>query len=431
MDSRENGFERNSAPPIESNLMNSAKSFFKKYDLLFLVAGLIFLFAAFCWVKKDWVHDEKYHVPLVYQFHDSYLGKRPFSLNYNASASPGFFLIFGLWSLVSLKLWWLRLLSLGCSLLSFFLLARLLRAQQDDWLFLAAAWLSGPWAILSSFTVHTEQIGMVFVLLALNAFLCCRSARNGFAWMTLIPLVRLYYIFVFPTTTLYFWIFKKRNWTIAFGFLISLIPLYILYRHWGGLTSPAFRAGYGAAGVGLSFRLSYLLRIWQMAATLGFYLLPWLWIWRDRIKSISWKSMSFYLVLSAGMGGYFSLGMAGPLDSFLRLVFRVPHLPLFHAVSELQPLSRIVYVGGLFSFFLFLHLSVENNWKENIIVGWSALFFYGMSLAFTGILFVERYLFPMQLPLMMLGYPVASKERRSWMLFLPYILLGAGHAFSK
>ena len=121
-----------------------------------------------------------YHLPTIRMFAHELPGVR--LKDYPAAQTPLFHLVMALWSkLVGFRLWLLRLLNVAFSYLAvlalFRLLARELGLGRRRAFALALVFALSPYFFGASFTLLTDNLGLLFALLALTGFQ--RAARAG------------------------------------------------------------------------------------------------------------------------------------------------------------------------------------------------------------------------------------------------------------
>ena len=200
-----------------------------------------------------------FHVPTILQFADE-LPAVDFE-HYPAAQTPLFHLLMAIWvKVVGFEAWQLRLLNVAISYVALLVLYRWL---VDGFSFerrqaLAFTLLFGlsPYVLGPSFAVLTDNLGILFGILALERF--HRSARQhslgqfalGCAAMSAAILTRQAFLFLAPVAA---WAllsmrpeFRRLAAGVSFGAL-SIAPLAVLVVVWGGLVPK----GADAASCGL------------------------------------------------------------------------------------------------------------------------------------------------------------------------------------
>lgn len=147
-----------------------------------------------------------YHLPTIVQFHDQLLGVD--LVDYPAAQTPLYHLLAAIWGqLVGMELWRLRIIGVLASYAAVLVLYRLLRrnAALDAWpaAGLALLFAFSPYVFGQSFILGTDNLGLLFCLLALERFLA--FSRDGlrlapFAlaclWLCLALLTRQSYVWL-------------------------------------------------------------------------------------------------------------------------------------------------------------------------------------------------------------------------------------------
>ncbi len=147
-----------------------------------------------------------YHLPTIVQFHDQLPGVD--LVDYPAAQTPLYHLLVALWGqLVGMELWRLRIVGVVASYAAVLVLYRLLRRHGalDAWpaAGLALVFALSPYVFGQSFILGTDNLGLLFCLLAIERFLA--FSRDGlrlapFAlaclWLSLALLTRQSYVWL-------------------------------------------------------------------------------------------------------------------------------------------------------------------------------------------------------------------------------------------
>jgi hypothetical protein len=435
--------------------MNKLRPFYLP-TLLMLIA-CVGLFVVFNLFKPGPVHDEQYHKKTSDYFAAMIVGSEPFTLDYANSLGPLFYLIQGFLSAVSHQsLIVARLLSFIVSVGTIYLIFHSSKIRDDDskWMPLVL-YFSGSWALLGSMSLHSEAFAGFCLTIVCISFANAINSQNNKCltenWalvslgITSAVLIRVYMVFLIPTVFICAVILLGfKNWRPYFWTLMGVILPILLWIHWGGLVPPQFahgnelstplqyRTGFGGSGQNLSWSMERLLRIPSMAAHLGIYALPWLWTLRSRFIKNSTSILIFSFVAMVS-GLLLSLGMAGPVDSLLRKILNIAKVVPFTPVSDEIFLVRVIYTVGMFSFLTFLWCGRKHILQRDPLtcICLLCLLFYALSLPFSGVLFVERYLHPMCLVVTLFGLSITNDLKRDLWPWFPFLLMSVLHAFSK
>jgi len=421
---------------VDDNTKSSLPRAYRIYSLILFWA----LFALSVSMRPEPVIDEIYHPDTSALIRAMLLGERDLSIDYANSLGPVFYFAYALWSIPSQGLDWLRALSGLLACINVILLCKLLSVHTPKaYATLWAAFLAGPWMMMSSMTVHGEQLALFFTLLVLAYLVSPRRAEHGRAQtivgvvaLALAPITRVQSIYLFASLGLTA-LLRREKRLFALGLLVlASIPTLIVWTHWGWLTPPAYRSAYGPAGYDLGFQPSWLLRPIQMFAHLGIYLSPWLVVLRRRLVGMRpsvWLVMAG-VSLSASLLG--PLGIPGPINSALGALFGLPESPMVPFVSADAHYwgLRLCYSFGLLIFQVWAWLVWLDVGRRNGLINFCALSLacYAILYIPAGVLFVERYVLPMYVLVLVVNFTVVeAREIRVWP-FLPFVLLGAIHS---
>jgi hypothetical protein len=301
-----------------------------------------------------------------------------------------------------------------------------------------AIW-SGPWFLLSALTVHTEQAAALATVAGIYFFMRADSLRPpylAFFSASASVLIRLHNLFVFPAMA---WVGLRKYSlrTLVGPAVLATIPLVLLWWIWGGLMPPLARITWGAGGLALGFQGEWLLRPLIVCAHIGFYSFP---LGLALSEYRGWPSKSVWLPLLVGalaLGLIFSLGIAGPLNSTLKTILHRPVSVPFVPISQLWWASRLIYALGLMTFVglvILMGMKAESRQPQPLFcllgVG-----FYAVSVIFAGALFVERYIFLVNILFQISVWSTLQDNfRRPWLLtiaYLPYAGMAGLHCLLK
>jgi hypothetical protein len=403
----------------------------------------LMLFATFCiysFCKRNLIHDEVTHVPVVIDFGRMFAGEKAWTLDYNNSLGPVFYSFYSLFRLVNKSLLITRLPSFLFTVANITLIYRCLRPAGSSFGACMAVYLSGPWSCLSAFTVHGEQMACFTTLVAMIC-LCKEpdsqrtigNSVTGCAALALTPMVRIYSVFIFPAIAGLALANRQYRKLIPY-IAAAVVPSCIVFWIWKGITPPAFSAVEGAGGQRLMLNASYLKRPLMMASTLGIYLWPWFF---SIPKSVLPKfKLAVLLLVGCLLAGFITpLGVAGPLDSLMRKVLHLGPLPIpFWSLSDRMMAVRPIYGLGLFVLCAAGLACFRQAWagRDQIsAVCALGLLCYGLSLPFTGVLFVERYFFPgyvLCVVTLLRNFEIKAGTMYS---YFPLLAMGLAHAFAK
>jgi hypothetical protein len=190
-----------------------------------------------------------YHLPTIHQFADQLPGVR--LGRYPAAQTPLYHLLFALaGKVVGFELWRLRLLNVAISYLAVLALFRLLLRfglERVQAFALALAFALSPYFFGASFTILTDNLGILFAVLALDRFKrtwdrpSLGSFALGCAWMTAAVLTRQSFVWLVPVAI---WaLFRSglpvRPRAAGAGLVaLALAPLAALVVTWDGLVPP-------------------------------------------------------------------------------------------------------------------------------------------------------------------------------------------------
>ena len=195
-----------------------------------------------------------YHLPTILQFRDALPG---LDLDYTPGETPLFHLLFALWGeVVGFELWRLRLLNVLVSyagvLVLFGLLVRRVGLPRGQAFALALVFELSPYVFGASFTLLTDNLAILFGLLALERFLRFREdgALATFALgclaMGAAVMTRQSYIWLAPVAGYVLLVAAatmRRRLAGAAIAALSLVPLAAVLATWGGLVSPGAHPG--------------------------------------------------------------------------------------------------------------------------------------------------------------------------------------------
>jgi 4-amino-4-deoxy-L-arabinose transferase-like glycosyltransferase len=191
-----------------------------------------------------------YHLPTILQFGRQLPGVD--LEHYPAAQTPLFHLLFALYGkVVGFELWKLRLLNVAVSyaavLVLFRLLVRELGLRREQALALALVFALSPYFFGASFTLLTDNLAILFALLALERFERFRRAgelsqfalgslamaaavltRQSLLWLALVAAAVLV---LGPAP-------GRRRLAAAAVALVALAPFFALVAVWGGLVPP-------------------------------------------------------------------------------------------------------------------------------------------------------------------------------------------------
>lgn len=228
--------------------------------------------------------------------------------HYNEMSTPLPFILYAWWGKIfGFQLHQLRIFSLIISLITFILYFQLFSSvfRKDSVSYLLTLFLFfQPYMIGLSVFVYTDMLMMLFLALVLHAvknerkFLLFFSAVGGL-------LCRQYFIYIVIASSSFYLlkIYREENQIskqLLISSIISLIPLFLLFIFWGGLSPQnAVKDIYLKAGV--QFELSFL---YLYISLFSVYLFPlalfyWKYFYKNRKVIISSLiiSLSYFLVL--------------------------------------------------------------------------------------------------------------------------------------
>jgi hypothetical protein len=190
-----------------------------------------------------------YHLPTIHQFSDQLPGVHLGS--YPAAQTPLYHLLFAVaGKVVGFELWRLRLLNVAISYLAVLALFGLLLRfglERVQAFALALVFALSPYFFGASFTILTDNLGILFGVLALDRFkrTCDRPSLGTFAlgcaWMAAAVLTRQSFVWLVPVAI---WVLIRSGLPIraraAGGALVALAlaPLAALVVTWHGLVPP-------------------------------------------------------------------------------------------------------------------------------------------------------------------------------------------------
>jgi 4-amino-4-deoxy-L-arabinose transferase-like glycosyltransferase len=192
-----------------------------------------------------------FHYPAIQRF----FAELPYPdiRDYSSATGPLFHVLFALAAKVAgLSLQSLRLVNVAVSLAAVFvfygMVARAVR--RDEALLLALLFGLSPYFFGASFLVLTDNIGILFALLALRALY--RAWESGAArhwvalcvWVCLATLTRQLYVWLAAGAVLAMLGRRERARSVALnsaGLVAACLPLAALVMVWGGLTPPSFQ----------------------------------------------------------------------------------------------------------------------------------------------------------------------------------------------
>jgi 4-amino-4-deoxy-L-arabinose transferase-like glycosyltransferase len=232
----------------------------------FIIIAIPFLFVV---VFSDWMatpfttfhgSDEPlYHYPTIRHFYEQ-LPQPDFS-NYNSATGPLFHVLFALIAkVVGLDLQALRLVNVLLSLLAVFffydLVARL--TDRTEALFFTLLFALSPYFFGASFTLLTDNLGILFALLALRILVLAPRPIMpmqwaGFCgWLCLATLTRQTYIWLGIGALAAMFVdsepLQRRALKIA-GVAAACVPLLGLIASWHGMTPPMFQQRHVASSL--------------------------------------------------------------------------------------------------------------------------------------------------------------------------------------
>ena len=189
-----------------------------------------------------------YHLPTILQFGGQLPGVD--LKHYPAAQTPLFHLLFALWGkLVGFELWKLRLLNVAVSyaavLVLFRLLVRQVGLRQVQAFALALVFALSPYFFGASFTLLTDNLAILFALLALQRFERFRRSGSQFALGSLAMgaavLTRqslLWLALVAAAVLVLAPVSGRRRLAGAAAALLALAPFAALVAVWAGLVPP-------------------------------------------------------------------------------------------------------------------------------------------------------------------------------------------------
>lgn len=413
--------------------------------LCLLFAGFI----AYSWNQPIPVVDENLHWPIIWSFRDMLYGKTVWTLNYDDTVGPFFFVTYATWGSAYVDLVWLRFLSFLCFAGSFVLLIWWLRVERRDLIFYTLAYGSGVWALRSAFMIYSEQLTQFIAVISIILLTspvrrpqCDLPVRLGGAVaLSLIPLTRAYSSFMFPLILMHFSLQREnvaRN--LALLCCAALPGLYLFY-HWNGLTPPGFRIN-RPPGVGeITASANALMYIPVTLAHIGFYLSPWLMCAFRKVMSIPIRLLLAYVFVSACLtvplggtagSGWSGHGTIGPLQRSCDVVAELaPEGSPVLAILVWCP-EAVTFIGFfslVLSVDLIIRLGLYRDWRARLALGAFAI--YPISLAFSGALLFERYFLPMNIFVLTLGWLLTNDVKRYLSPFLLFAAIALAHAYSS
>lgn len=407
-------------------------------DAVIALAGALAIFVLYQILHPEHSGDERIHLMTIEVFRDMLLGNREWTLNYKSTIGPVYFFAYGIWSLVSVNLIWLRILSLLFCVLGYIALFRRLRGEMRDIAVFVLAACAGMWTIKSTVTIYSEQLTQLFVIVSVVG-LTRDSQRSAPSWpifligmlaLTFVPLTRAYSIFVFPVVFLDRLFERPIQWHRLVLLGLTGIPSLILWYQWQGLTPPAFRYGVPINAGRIQSDPSHFWRMPAAMAYLGLFLLPWLYMARARVKEISKVTLGLIVVGACITFLVFHKQPEGPYQKAIDQICGVVGSVLGNSGEGLSVwASYAMRVTGLVAIGVAFDLAIRGRYIRDPRVQQSiaAFILYPLSLVFSGAWLYERYLLPMNLFVVMFGWVVTQRSERSKWVFLPYLAIGLVH----
>lgn len=236
--------------------MNSSKRFLPWHHIAIILLPWLVVMVAFQWMAAAFPtfhgSDETlFHYPAIERF----FAQLPYPdvRDYSSATGPLFHVLFALAAkVVGLSLQSLRLLNIAVSLAAVFVFYGLVArtVTRHEALLFALLFGLSPYFFGASFLALTDNIGILFALLAVRALY--RSWESGGArhwaavcvWICLATLTRQLYVWLAFGAVLTLFARGQALRSAALktaGLVVACLPLAALVMVWGGLTPPSFQ----------------------------------------------------------------------------------------------------------------------------------------------------------------------------------------------